>query len=585
MGSFFKVFFACLLALLVAGILAVVVLSGVVGALTATKKPSVEDKTILVLDVGEKIGEQGLTDDFDPVDLSVENVPGLREIIAAIDHARSDTLVKGLYLKGRSNGLGYAATQELGDAIDRFKSSGKQVIAFTDIMPQRLFEVFHHASKVYVQPGGLVEWLGMYVEVIFVKNLLDRLYIKPEIFYAGQFKSATEPFRLTQMSEANKLQYRALIEDIYTRLALSIQKHRGIDTARLSALANKLSVRTAEQAAAGGLIDGLLYEDGVRDKLRTLAGLKKNDANIPFMSIADYYRATKKVSVGNRIAVVYANGSIVDGEGDDSEVGSDRYRKLLSKLRDDDKVKAVVLRVNSPGGSAIASEMIWRQVQLIREKKPVVVSMGDYAASGGYYISCGADSIFAQPNTLTGSIGVFSIMIDAKKTFNDKLGLTFDGVGTHSYADYGNFARPMTALERSIAQRDVDSIYATFKNRVSSGRKLTATTVDSLAQGRVWSGTDGLSIGLVDKLGGLQDAVDCAARMAKLKDYAIREYPSRLSLLDKLMGMGSEPEEQSMRMMEKRLPPQHAALLREYKSLSTITNGPQARLPFLIQLP
>lgn len=584
MGSFFKVFFACLLALLVAGILALVVLSGVVGALTATKKPSVEDKTILVLDVGEKIGEQGLSDDFDPVDLSVENVPGLREIIAAIDHARSDTLVKGLYLKGRSNGLGYAATQELGDAIDRFKSSGKQVIAFTDIMPQRLFEVFHHASKVYVQPGGLVEWVGMYVEVLFVKNLLDRLYIKPEIFYAGQFKSATEPFRLTQMSEANKLQYRALIEDVYSRLALSIQKHRGIDTARLSDLANNLSVRTAEQAAVGGLIDGLLYEDGVRDKLRTLAGLK-NDADIPFMTIADYYRAIKKVSVGNRIAVVYANGSIVDGEGDDSEVGSDRYRKLLLKLRDDDKVKAVVVRVNSPGGSAIASEMIWRQVQLIREKKPVVVSMGDYAASGGYYISCGADSIFAQPNTLTGSIGVFSIMIDAKKTFNDKLGLTFDGVGTHAYADYGNFARPMTALERNVAQRDVDSIYATFKSRVSAGRKLTDTTVDSLAQGRVWSGNDALSIGLVDKLGGLLDAVACAARMAKLEDYAIREYPTRLSLLDKLMGIGNEQDDQSMRLMEKHLQPQHAAWLREYKSISTITNGPQARLPFLIQLP
>jgi protease-4 len=584
MGSFFKVFFACLLALVISGVLAILVLVGVAGALSATEKPVVKQKTVLVLDISEPLGEQGLEDNLDPSTLSFESIPGLHEVIAAIDHAGKDSLVKALYIKGRGNTLGFAAAQELGDAIEHFKASGKKVVAFTDIMPQRSYELLHHASKLYVQPGGIVEWVGLHIEVLFLKNLLDRLYIKPEIFYAGQFKSATEPFRLTKMSEPNKLQYRALMEDVYSSIALSVKKHRGVDTATLSALANGLMVRTAEQALEHGMINGLLYEDGVRDTLRAIAGLKA-DEDIPFMKISDYHKATKKFTSGDRIAIVYVEGSIVDGKGEDTDIGSDKYRNILSDLRKDSKVKAVVLRVNSPGGSAIASEVIWRELELIRKEKPVVVSMGDYAASGGYYISCGADSIFAQPNTLTGSIGVFTIMVDAQKMFNDKLGINFDGVGTHAYADYGNIARPMTNLERQVAQRDVDSVYAMFKKRVGTARKLNPAKVDSLAQGRVWSGTDALAVGLVDKLGSLQDAISCAARMAKLDDYGLREFPRRFSLLEKLMGKSEEPGVQSMRIVEKQLLPQHAAWLREYKSLSSMANVPQARLPFVIQMP
>ena len=584
MGSFFKVFFACLLAILVAGFLATMVLVGLAGILKTSDKPVVKSNTILVLDISQRIAEQGIVEEFDPVSFSFQNHPGLQDIISAIDHARGDSLVKALYLKGRRNSLGFAASQELGEALDRFTAAGKKVVAFTDMMPQRVYEVFHHASEVYVQPGGLVEWAGLYVEVMFFKNLLDRLYIKPEIFYAGQFKSATEPFRLNKMSEPNRLQYRALIEDIYNSLAQSIQQHRGVDSAKLNEVANNMQVQTAEQALEKGLIDEMLYEDGVRERLKTIAGQKKV-ADISFMKLADYYEATRKYKSGNRIAVVYADGSIVDGKGEEKDIASDKYRNILEELRADDKVKAVVLRVNSPGGSAIASEVIWRELELMKKEKPVVVSMGNYAASGGYYISCGADSIFAQPNTLTGSIGVFTIMMDAGKMFNDKLGINFDGVGTHQYADYGNIARPLSPLEKQVTQQSIDSIYSTFKSRVASGRKLSPATVDSLAQGRVWSGTDALANKLVDQLGGLKEAVACAARMAKLDDYTLREFPKHTNLFERLLGKSDEPEASSMRVIEKQLLPQHAGWLREYRSLSSMVNIPQARLPFVLQYP
>ncbi|MCU0405035.1 MAG: S49 family peptidase, partial [Chitinophagaceae bacterium] len=315
MGSFFKVFFACLLALLVAGFLVSMVIIGMISMLGSSEKPVVKPKTVLVLDIEERINEQGIKDELDPFSLTLETYPGLQDLITAIDHAKSDSMVKAIYLKGRGNSLGYAGSQELGQALDRFTESGKKVIAFTDVLPQRSYEIFHHASELYVQPGGVVEWVGLFVEVLFVKNLLDRLYIKPEIFYAGQFKSATEPFRMTKMSDANRLQYRALLEDIYHSLIQSISKRRGLDSAALNKMANNLEVQTAEQALEKGLIDGLLYDDDVRKKLRGVAGLKE-DAEIPFMQLSEYYEATKKYTSGSRIAVVYADGNIVDGKGE-----------------------------------------------------------------------------------------------------------------------------------------------------------------------------------------------------------------------------------------------------------------------------
>ncbi len=583
MNTFFKVFFACLLAIVVAGLIGIFLLIGVSSSITATEKPVVKDKTVLYIDLAEPVLEQGREDELDFSSFSMESINGLHDMVNAVYYAIGDSSVKALYILCRGNGLGMAGTEELGAAIDSFKASGKPVVTYADIMPQRAYEIAHRGSHVFAQPGGMVEWVGYHAEVMFFKNLLDKLEVKPEIFYAGQFKSATEPFRLTKMSDANKVQYNAFMQSIYSNSIRSISYHRKLDSAMLASWANTLAVRTAEQAFAKGMIDGVFYEDQVRDTLRKLVGLKMG-AEIPFMKIGEYSTATRKVGSGDRIAVVFADGNIVGGS-DIDQIASDDYRALLSKLRNDDKVKAVVLRVNSPGGSAIASEIIWRELELIKAKKPLVVSMGDYAASGGYYMACNADSIFAQPNTLTGSIGVFTIMIDAQKMLNNKLGLTFDGVITNTYSDFGNMARPMSDFEKQVAQNDVDSIYRTFKSRVMAGRNLSGPKVDSIAQGRVWSGKDAIRIGLVDRMGGLQDAIACAARMAKTDKYNIRNYPQRPSLLEQILGDKEDPITTEIQMFSNQLTPQHKAVLREYQMVQQLANRPQARLPFVFQLP
>lgn len=584
MRSFFKVFFACLLALFVAGFLSVMVLFGIAASVGSSEKPVVSKQTVLTIDLGSYVAEQGREEDLNPTSLSFEATMGLRDLVGAIHHAIGDSLVKAIYLNCSGNQLGMASGRELGVALDSFKAAGKPVIAFTDMMPQRAYAIAHRASHLYMQPGGVFEWSGLFVEVVFFKNLLDRLAIKPEVFYAGRFKSATEPFRLTKMSDANRAQYQAIIDEAYRQMVVSIGKHRGIDSAALTGLANSLAVRTAEQALQHGLIDGVKYDDEVKDTLKALIGLSKKE-DINFMPALKYIEATRSSGTGDRIAIVYADGNIVDGKGEDGEIGGDSFRKMLAGIRSDDKVKAVVLRVNSPGGSAIASEMIWRELSLLRKEKPLVVSMGNYAASGGYYISCVADSIFAQPNTLTGSIGVFSLLFDAKQLFNDKLGITFDLVATNTYSDFGNLARPMTEFEKQVAQRDVDSIYATFKQRVMQGRGLDAGVVDSIAQGRVWSGTHGLAIGLVDHIGGLHDALACAARMAKLKTFATREYPRHRTILDKILSPQDKEDSKSISLLEKGLPPRQAAWVKGYRSFAQMANVPQARLPFIVQFP
>lgn len=585
MNTFFKVFFACLLALFVAGFLGIMVLFGLAGTLTATETPVVREKSILYIDLSQPFLEQGRNDELNLNALSLDRITGLHDMIEAVRYAISDTSVKALYLLCRGNGMGLAASQEFGAIVDSFKAAGKPVVTYGDIISQRGYEIAHRGTHVYGQPGGAFEWVGYHVDVMFFKNLLDRLEVKPEIFYAGQFKSATEPFRLNKMSDANRLQYKAFLNSIYSNNLRSISRHRNIDSASLARWANELAVNRPEDAFARGLLDGVLYEDQVRDTLRRLSGIKKAD-DLRFITISEYMDATGKSGSGERIAVVYAVGNIIGGSSENGEdIASDDFRALLDKLRKDEKIKAVVLRVNSPGGSAIASEIIWRELQLIKKEKPVVVSMGDYAASGGYYIACGADSIFAEPNTLTGSIGVFTMLVDVQKMLNNKLGITFDGVSTNTYSDYGNITRPMTDFEKKVTQKEVDTIYHIFKSRVVAGRKLSGALVDSIAQGRVWSGTDALSIGLVDRLGGLQDAINCAARMAGLEKFSTREYPSRPSLLEKLMSHREDPNASDAKLLSKQVNPAFASLVSEYRTLRLMANHPQTRLPFLLQLP
>jgi protease-4 len=446
-------------------------------------------------------------------------------------------------------------------------------------MSQRAYGLATVADKIYLNPSGYLEWVGYSVNLPFIKGTLDKLDIQAQVFYAGKFKSATEIFRADKMTPENKLQTTVWLNNLYNNFLLQVSEARKIDTATLHQLANEGKIQTASDAFNNKLVDALKYDDEVKDDMRTKLGLGKTD-QINFISIKKYAKAgVFKKSGNNRIALIYAEGDIVDG--DDSRQGmiaSDVYVKLIRKARMDKTIKAIVFRVNSGGGSALASENIWREVSLAKKEKPVVVSFGDVAASGGYYISCAADSIFAEPTTITGSIGVFSVIPNMQSFFKNKLGITFDGVKTAPYADAGTL-RPFNENEKKMAQHGVDVIYEQFKKRVADGRKKDTAYIDSIAQGRVWTANDALQIGLIDKYGGLQQAIECAARMAKLTDYRLREYPQVKSFIERLLG-SSPSGEMNAAILEKELGQENLQVYKQILEIRRLSEGVQAKLPF-----
>jgi protease-4 len=405
------------------------------------------------------------------------------------------------------------------------------------------------------------------------------LDIEPQIFYAGKFKSATEPFREDKMSEPNKVQSLEFLSYLYNTLLLKTSQARGIDTATLHAYANNFSIQTANDALKYRLVDGVKYDDEVQAELKGLLDIKKED-KINFVPIGKYEKAVNyKTGKGsNRIAMIYAQGDIVDGKGDQGQIGAETFRSYIRKARLDKDVKAVVFRVNSGGGSGLASENIWRELTITRKEKPVILSFGDYAASGGYYLAANADSIFAQPTTLTGSIGVFSIVPNMQGFFKNKLGVTFDGVKTAEHADALSAIKPMSDVERRFIQNDVDTFYQTFLSRVAEGRNMSTVMADSIGQGRVWMGEKALRLGLVDKLGGIQDAVDCAARMAKLSEYRIKEYPEPQNLLDLLLGNYKKVSKATA--IKEELGEEGFSLYTSLKRVKEYIGTIQARMPF-----
>lgn len=583
MRSFFKILLACFTAIILTLVILFFFGVIVVGKASEPDVPEVRSKTVLVLDLSKPVNEQKMESGINFPEGRSPEVMGLFDMVRAIKQAASDSLIKGIYIKAENNVNGFATSNELRNQLVAFKKSGKFIIASADYITQRAYEVANVADHIYCQPNGIVDWRGYSMQLTFLKGALDKLEIEPEIFYAGQYKSATEPFRYTKMSEPNRVQLTAFIEGLYSRFIANTSAARKIDTAVLRMLANNLNVRTADQASNAQLITAAKYDDEVKDEIRKEIGIKQQD-KINFMSIADYIKNARWNQSGsnNMIALVYAEGEITDGYGKDNEIGGERFRNLIRKLRMDKDVKAVVVRVNSPGGSSIASESIWREMALCKKEKPVVVSMGDYAASGGYFISCIADSIFAQPNTLTGSIGVFSMYFNAQQLFQNKLGVTFDVVKTGDHSDFGTIARPMTDLERSLAQSGVDSIYQLFKTKVAEGRKLPPAFVDSIAQGRIWSGETALTLKLIDRIGSLQDAIDCAAGMAKLKDYHLRELPVVESFWKKLLGGDKDDSKNTMQAyaLKESLGEEEYHLLNQFNTIKSWSGVPQMRLPF-----
>ena len=580
MGGFFKSFLAALLALVIFTVLMVFVLAGWLGSLVSSKKPDIDAKSVLVIDLTQSIREQ--MQDNPLSGLSSEDqydVPGLYDLVRLVRHAKADSAIKGIYLKCGEDPNGFATNEEIRNALIDFKKTGKFIYAYGEIIPQKAYYVANVANRIYCNPKGSIDWRGFSVEMTFLKGTLQKLDIQPQIFYAGKFKSATEPLREDKMTDANRLQLTALLNDFYDRLLYSTAKERDLDTTQLRRCVNEHLVQRPEDAVAYKLIDGLRYDDEVTDELRRKLQADKHDM-INFVPIGKYARAVDyKVTGKDRISLIYAEGDIVDGKGEKSEIGSDTYRWLIRKARFDKNIKAIVIRVNSGGGSSLASENIWREVSLARkEGKPVVISFGDVAASGAYYFSCHADSVFAMPGTITGSIGVFIVVPNLKNFFNNKLGVTFDGVKTAPEADPLTITKPLTPFQRQRLQNDVDSTYLDFKSRVADGRHRTIEYVDSIGQGRVWSGARALGLGLVDRIGTLQDAIDCAARMAKTSDYSLREYPEPKSLLDQLLG--GYKHSMSSKAMQEQLGEDGYKTWSIIKKAKSMVGVSQAKLPF-----
>ncbi len=584
MRSFLKFFAAALLALIVFTGVIFFAFFIIASSLASTQKSAVAERSVLVLDLSLSFSDRKQDNTFSMLSGDGDMLQvSLYDLVRLVHHAKNDAFIKGIYLKCNGNASGFAASEEIRNALLDFKQSKKFIIAYGDVITQKSYYVATVADKIYCNPKGDFEWKGFASQTFFIKNALSKLEIEPQIFYDGKFKSATEPLREEKMTDANRLQTTVWLGDLYKGLLVNTSTARSIDTATLHQYANDYIIKSPSDAVKYHLIDAVKYDDEVKDELAQKSGSAKTN-EINFITISKYSEAVNvKKYASNRIAVIYAEGDIVYGRGQEGQVGSDDFRAVLARVRNDNNIKAVVLRVNSPGGSALASEIIWRETQLTRnEGKPFIVSMGDMAASGGYYIACAADSIFAQPNTLTGSIGVFGIIPNMQSFFKNKLGITFDQVKTANNADIGSVTRPLTASEKIIIQGQIDTIYTDFKTRVSEGRKKDMVYIDSIAQGRVWTGNRAKEIGLVDKIGGLQDAVNCAANMAKLKEYSIREYPEPKSLLDILKNNYSKTIK--TKALKEELGEAEFKLYQQIKRIKELTGTVQARLPYDITI-
>jgi protease IV len=540
MRSFFSSFFAALLAIAVSALIGIIILLGLIANianLASSSKAETGNKAVLVLDLSQAVHEQMQGNPLSEIGAENQNNhPGIYDIVRLIHYAKKDSSVKGIYILCNEDQHGFATNEEIRNALQDFKQSNKFVYAYGDVIPQKAYYVGNVADKIYCNPKGGIDWRGFATEIPFLKETLKKLEIEPQIFYAGKFKSATEPLREDKMTDANRLQTGELLNGLYNRFLYQTALARGLDTNLLRRCVNEHLIKYAGDALSYKLVDGLKYDDEVKEEIRTKLRIGPYE-KINFISISTYAKAVNYKKNGrDRIALIYAEGDIIGGKGDQFEIGGDTYRSLIRQARMDNDIKAIVLRINSGGGSSMVSENLWRELTISRKEKPVIVSFGDVAASGAYYISCNADSIFAEPTTITGSIGVFSILPNMQHFFKDKLGVTFDGVKTAPDADELTVTKPLTELQKKYLQNEVDSIYQDFKFRVAVGRKKSVEYVDSIGQGRVWVGEKAITLGLIDQLGSLQDAVDCAARMAKTEDYRLKEYPEPKNLLEMILG-------------------------------------------------
>ena len=541
MKDFFKFTLATITGIILTSIVMFVISIIVVfSMLSSTETETVVKKnSIMMLDLNGSLVERTSDNIFKELFDKENSTYGLDDILASIKKAKENDDIKGIYIQATSLNANFASLQEIRDALNDFKKSGKFIVAYSDNYTQGMYYLSSVANKVLLNPKGAIEWRGLASQPLFLKGLLEKLGIEMQVFRVGTYKAAVERFSATEMSPANREQVTAYITSIWNEIITDVAASRKISVDSLNNYANRmLMFYPAEQTVKSGMADTLIYKNDVRDYLKQLVKIDKDDnlAVLGLDEMINVKKNTPKDKSGNIIAVYYAFGEIDGGSSSTDEDGiiSNEVIKDLRKLKEDKDVKAVVLRVNSPGGSAFGSEQIWEAVCQLKKEKPVIVSMGDYAASGGYYISCAADTIVAEPTTLTGSIGIFGLIPNAKG-LTDKLGLSFDVVKTHKFADFGNIMRGMNTDEQTLLQMYINQGYDLFVSRCAEGRKMSKKEIEKIAEGRVWTGEAAKKIGLVDILGGIDKALEIAVKKAKVEGYTVVGYPDRKNVLQELL--------------------------------------------------
>ncbi len=562
-------------------IINVIIIVGMISSLGSLSGENAEvlNNSILQLDFKNAVADRSMVKP-NMSSFKLEKRLSLRSVIEIIKDAKDDDKIKGIYLDLSGLQIGIASVEEIRNALKDFKTSGKFILAHAEYYSHKSYYLASVADKLYLTPEGAVQFMGLTAQIMFYKSMLEKIGLEPEIIRHGKFKSAVEPFMLNEISDANREQTLKYIGSIWNSILKGISEERGVSIDLLNTYADSVLIRNDKTAKELNLVDDLKYKDEVLAELKDLSG---SGEEIKLVSLMKYINSEKDLDAilnpkEENIAIVYAEGAIVNGSGDEEEIGSETLSAAIREAREDESVKAIVLRINSPGGSALASEVIWRETVLAKQTKPFYVSMGNVAASGGYYIACQADTIVAQPNTITGSIGVFGLLFNAKKLMNN-IGVNINAVNTNKYSDLGSPARKMTQFERGIIQKSVEDVYSTFITHVAEGRKMDVSDIDEIGQGRVWSGEDAKEIGLVDVMGGLETAIGFAAKKAGLTEYGIKTYPEKDKMTMILEGMMTDVKSS---FIEEELGESYIY----YKRIKNVTKikGIQTRMPYYLEI-
>ncbi|MEP2770865.1 MAG: signal peptide peptidase SppA [Fulvivirga sp.] len=580
--NFLKNILSTLIALIVFSAIGIFLFIIVIGSLSEEPPVEVKANSVLHLKLDKPISEVEFENPLEeiPVFSSAPSTIGLVQLKEAIEHAKTDDNIKGIYLDAPYVMAGMGMLHELRATLTDFKKSGKFIVSYGEFYTEPSYYLSSVSDMVALHPEGDLEFNGLAANVTFFTGMFERLEIEPQIFRVGEFKSAVEPFMRKDLSEENELQLNSLLSGLNSNLLDSIALSRGIDKARLQEISMEMLVRNPQNAFELKLVDSLFYKDQMISLIKRKSGTA-SDKDVEFIKYTDYNKSFSNYKRSdNEIAVIVASGDIVTGKGDVNTIGSEKFAKEIREARENDKVKAIVLRVNSPGGSFIASDVMWRELKLASESKPVIASMSNYAASGGYYMAMACDTIVAQPTTITGSIGIFGMLFNAQGFLNNKLGIHHDEVSTGKYSNYITPTRPLTDQEKRIIQTDVEQGYETFVSKAAAGRNMTVEEIKAIASGRVWSGVQAKENGLVDILGDLKMAINIAATKANLEDYKVKYYPKQKSFVDQLMedlGGGSSAKAMKAELGE------YYIYIENIKKVQQM-NGLQARWPFEVEI-